>query len=114
MVLVYSNCTMLMWAGTVGQFMLSRIVSSFLFDVSATDPWLYVLSAAVMLLTMVAVSIAGGEQGGYGAYLRAGCVKMHESIQDQRRFQHAKASVTATRKRTLSVLALTGSCWPQP
>ena len=30
--------------------------SSFLFDVSATDPWLYVLSAAVMLLLTMAAS----------------------------------------------------------
>jgi putative ABC transport system permease protein len=44
--------------GVAGSMALSRIVSSFLFDVSATDPWLYVLSAAVMLLlTMVASAL---------------------------------------------------------
>jgi putative ABC transport system permease protein len=35
---------------------LSRVVRSFLFDVSPTDPLLYVLSAAVMLLLTMAAS----------------------------------------------------------
>jgi putative ABC transport system permease protein len=40
-------------AGSVG---LSRIIGSFLFDVSPTDPTLYALSAAVMLLLTIAAS----------------------------------------------------------
>jgi len=42
--------------GVGGSIALSRIVSSFLFDVSATDPLLYALSAAVMLLLTMAAS----------------------------------------------------------
>ncbi len=42
--------------GVAGSTALSRIVNSFLFDVSATDPWLYALSAAVMLLLTMAAS----------------------------------------------------------
>jgi putative ABC transport system permease protein len=42
--------------GVAGSVALSRIVSSFLFDVSPTDPLLYALSAAVMLLLTMAAS----------------------------------------------------------
>jgi hypothetical protein len=42
--------------GVAGSVALSRIVSSFLFDVSPTDPLLYGLSAAVMLLLTMAAS----------------------------------------------------------
>ena len=42
--------------GMLGSIALSRIVRSYLFDVSATDPLLYALSAAVMLLLTMAAS----------------------------------------------------------
>ena len=42
--------------GVLGSMALSRIVSSFLFEVSPTDPLLYALSAAVMLLLTMAAS----------------------------------------------------------
>jgi putative ABC transport system permease protein len=42
--------------GVVGSVALSRVVSSFLFDVSPTDPLLYALSAVVMLLLTMAAS----------------------------------------------------------
>ena len=42
--------------GVVGSMALSRIVRSFLFDVSATDPLLYALCAALMLLLTLAAS----------------------------------------------------------
>ena len=44
--------------GVVGSIALSSVVRSFLFEVRATDPELYVLSAAMMLLlTMVASAL---------------------------------------------------------
>jgi ABC-type lipoprotein release transport system permease subunit len=42
--------------GVVGSMALARIVRSFLFDVSPTDPLLYALCAALMLLLTMAAS----------------------------------------------------------
>jgi putative ABC transport system permease protein len=42
--------------GVIGSFAVSRIVSGFLFEVSATDPFLYCISAATMIAVALAAS----------------------------------------------------------
>ena len=42
--------------GVLGSLAVSRVVSSFLFDVSATDPFIYMVSVAIMMLMSLVAS----------------------------------------------------------
>jgi ABC-type antimicrobial peptide transport system permease subunit len=42
--------------GVLGSLAVSRLVSSFLFEVSATDPLIYVISVLIMLITALLAS----------------------------------------------------------